>query len=392
MACPGYPDKFRFCNVSPTDIQKPYRRKYLVSYRQDEPTKSLLPTSSARPQPPVSSMDNRVAPNLSAQASHNQHRVNFSWAIDENFTGYLASYSPQVDVHFIDFALHPEYKDISESSPLLWATRCASAIHLGQTRNCPSAIVKSRQVYQQALACLRQTLGKRSTLSVSLSHNIACTMLLLIFYELKDGVSKTSWLVHTEAVAGIFRLNGPDTYRSGVGRTLFTAARPFLVGGALLRGEPCLLEREEWRSLAETVTPSNGSRITDVSESAYREIIGLPGLVASARKGNSPNFELIIQTQKRLNYIKADHLEAIAALHNHNTETDQLNQLLGPIPFAPAEYMAQLSLVGVESALNTLDCLLHGDLNGIVMPVSSSSSQHPLDKPLDRFCLSMGLV
>ncbi|RJE22588.1 hypothetical protein PHISCL_05056 [Aspergillus sclerotialis] len=410
LTCPGYPERFRFCNTSTRDIQQPNRRnKYIVSYRRggeshrpdlhnQHPTFQINTPFSV-------TIDERVVSNLTTQAFDSQYRAVSCWAVTENFPGFVACFGPRMDVNFLDFLLHPEFEG-SHSVFLVWVIRCLSAIHVGQIKNCQATIIKSRQMYQQALVCLRKILSRPIPFSTSLVHSIQTAMLLLIAYELKDGISQTSWLSHAAGIAQIMCLNGPEAYMSGFGRTLFVSSRPFLIGAAFLRGEVCFLERGPWRKMAAEATQSEykkgiGSRFGDMMEVALAEIVKCPGLIAKAMSANSrptgriiedtsSTEETITEAQNSLTIAKADLSEAFASLRISDHNENYTKELLGPVPSQFGEYLVQGSLNGIQSALDILDHLQRNDLDGLNRKLELPG---PSDgKSLDQFALSMGVI
>ena len=233
-------------------------------------------------------------------------------------------------------------------------------------------------------------------------------MLLLVAYEMKDGISRTSWLAHAAGISQIMCLNGPDAYMSGFGRTLFVSSRPFLIGASFLRGEVCFLEYGPWRKMAQAATQSEyqkgiGSRFGDMMEVALAEIVKCPGLIAKAISVNSrptgciikdedmaSTEETITEAQNSLTLAKTDLSEAFASLHIHEDNEDYAKKLLGPVPSEFGEYLVEGSLKGIQSALDILDHLQRNDLDGLARKLDPPGLGG--SKSLDQFALSMGVI
>lgn len=310
-------------------------------------------------------IDGKVAPELAGKAVAQQYREGFCSFIEAKFPGQYYGYSTRVDVNWFQVARN--YQD-SAGKALDSSLRCIGALQIGRMRKDTRLIVSSQEMYCEALHQLSLTLTNPALVA---TDSTLAAAILLGAYEMTSMTGQKSWMLHSRGISYLYQRRGACAHVEGLGRTLLSSFRGFLVFEALLRGERCFLEDEEWKSIIpDTVHAERrrgkGSRLGELIEYSFHEIARCPGflartraLVASASPCNTARDELvssITDCQHALYQYQSEVSTSMDASF-HSTKK-QRNGFTGPIPFDTADILAKHSLQGINSAIALLQQLL----------------------------------
>jgi hypothetical protein len=182
-----------------------------------------------------------------------------------------------------------------------------------------------------------------------------------------DGTGELTWLTHSGGIGALIRLRGPDAHREGFGRTLMISFRAFLVADAFIRGQPCFLAGEEWRSAARDaialeVMRGRAGWLGDIVDLAFIEATVCPGLFARTHSMVKQPGEIDVSARSALSHEITSSLETIMALQNSLAANiggiENQPDLLGSVPADIARNYARSSLDGMRSAVALLNQLL----------------------------------
>ncbi|KAF9891046.1 hypothetical protein FE257_004981 [Aspergillus nanangensis] len=346
IRCPGYRRILRFYHFTP---------------REDEFTDaSALENSVARP-----TMDEAVAPNLIFEALDIQLKENFVSMIDVTFPVTYATFCRRVNPNWVSFVHHH-----SKAQPiaLTLSFRCLSTWYLAVRHQDQEKIHASRHMYNRALRCLADLLRHPTT--ITSDSTLACAILLGV-YEMWDGISATSWVIHARGIKTLFQLRGPEAHLDGFGRTLFTTYRSFLVVDAFQHNETCFLADPDWREMTSHALgveerDGKGSCLGDVTENLFNEIILCPGFHKQTRDlishggSESSRDTLISEMRRSQSVLRRLHHELILVQNDPDKAQPSPNRGEVEAPF-PAHFVppiTRFNLKGVDSALALLHQLL----------------------------------
>lgn len=331
-------------------------------------------------------MDETVAPNLVAESLHLQLREAFGDLISATFPLTFATFSRRV---------HPDWKVFvqrhAKTQPvaITLSVRCLTTWYLALRHQDQDKINASRHMYSRALRSLAGLL--RNPATITSDTTLACAMALAV-YEMWDGVGPNSWLVHSRGVRALFRLRGPDAHLDGFGRTLFTTYRSFLVADALIHQEPCFMAETGWRqmvleALAREEREGKASRLVDVTEKLFSEIVLCPGFLKQTRDiiaqaTLEPSTDTLMSEIRRSQSI-LKRLQQTLTLGQIQEE----GRVDSPIGADFVQPITRLSLEGADSALallNQLLVILDTHKNQSLDPESKMglSGENPWMKPL----------
>lgn len=86
----------------------------------------------------------------------------------------------------------------------------------------------------------------------ALADETLAAAILLGGYEVLDGSSDRSWIVHARGIGQLMRARGAAAHEQGMGRTMLMAWRPYLVVDTFIHGGPYFLGNPEWTRKAMT--------------------------------------------------------------------------------------------------------------------------------------------
>lgn len=313
--------------------------------------------------PAHASIDGVVAPNLAAKALAQQHREGFCTFVSANFPGQYYGYSTRVSVNWIEVARNYEN---SAGTAFDWGLRSIGALQIGRANGDHRLVTASIEMYGQALQQLVRTLNNSALVTTDITLG---TAILLGAYEMFSMPGQKSWMLHSRGISHLYQLRGARAHSEGLGRTLLSSFRGFLVFEALARGEPCFLEHEEWKSIIPDIIREEKqrrktTRLGEVIEYAFHEVARCPGflaktraLVASVDRLAIGRDELVASIADCLKSLGEYQSEISAGLTGHSAN-GKTNAFAGAIPFDTAERLARYSLQGTSSAIALLQQLL----------------------------------
>ncbi|KAL2832771.1 hypothetical protein BJY01DRAFT_253702 [Aspergillus pseudoustus] len=247
------------------------------------------PTSNpqSHPRPPLTiwqiSNDSLRAPTLAAKSLDLQTREMFNTSLcTVLIPATFAAFAKRVDQDIIGFVRD----DQRAQCPLIeWTVRCYATWHLASIHNDAELLAQSRYIYGVLMRYVRSALDepRRRTSEITL---IVAT--LLGIYEVFDGSSPGSWLVHVRGVKEILRRRGAAVHFSGFSRTILLSCRALLIAEAFASCEECFLAEAEWVSVSARAfdreeRQGRGCRLVSLIDRTYREVVRVPGLVARTR-------------------------------------------------------------------------------------------------------------
>ena len=247
------------------------------------------------------------------------------------------------------------------SPALVWSVRALVALLFGASHGDRQAIMCARHMYSQGI----KHLAFRLQSPAALADETLAAAILLGGYEVLDGSSGRSWIVHARGIAQLMRARGPAAHEQGMGRTMLMAWRPYLIADAFIHGTPCFLGNPEWTRKAMTKEIAKaenerglGSLIGQLADYAFNEVAKCPGYLAATKElltASAP--ASIVKLSSLIGDILASkenlvHLEGILA------STEPSPHSVGVIPPMYATAWLQGSREGVTSAIAFLDHLV----------------------------------
>ncbi|OJJ05860.1 hypothetical protein ASPVEDRAFT_75104 [Aspergillus versicolor CBS 583.65] len=357
IACPGYDRGLKF-----QDQTQSLTRKYGRVSR--------------------SSMDEAFAPNLTLEALNVQTKVSFQHWLDDHFPSYAKSMDSRADVNWMDF-IRTRWSFFPPA--LVWAFRALTSLHMGALHDDKEVIMCARHMYSRGirhLACLLQS-------KAALSDETLAAAILLGGYEVLDGNTGYSWIIHSRGIRHLLCARGPAAHVHGVGRTLILSWQPFIVADAFINSEPCFLGDPEWarvsvRSESTEDQNQSGSLLVETMDRAFNEVARCPGylavtkeIVTSDRDADPVDLaallDCILRSRQNLMYCRSK-LE----------ENRPPPSFIGEIPEATAPTLVQGSRGGVDSAialLNQLTTMLQSHVNGRANALSGPASLNNRSDP-----------
>lgn len=288
---------------------------------------------------------------------------------------------------------------------------CLSMAYLAHLTQDPNLEYASRHKYAEALAGIKNAL----TSADATSDALLMAVILLAFYEMNVRTTEDAWLHHASAVRQLMRKRGMKAHLTGPGRVCHFAFRPFLIGAAIQKGEPCFLSEDSWQELAATLRDEDSQKQSewafyiDVYERIFMELVKCPGYVREARElvsVTSPEARSLVHhirtTCDQLQRLSKE-MRTLLSAHNQRNQGIAL-RFVGPEPKLFPETSPSLLLrAGVDAVrilkqiLNRItiptltgepDFTLH---NGALTPESNPESADDAERPLLSFKLTCDL-
>ena len=218
------------------------------------------------------------------------------------------------------------------------------------------------------------------------SDGALTTAMGLAMYEKYAHTMPDSWLRHAAGLRALMKLRGAGSVLQGFGQTMYMAYRQLFITAALLSGEECFLEDEEWMAISEQLVIEHAklpdsSVYTDIVERGFREMTRVPGYVKRTREllsqtssSSQPTKSKIkqAQTQKKSKAARKALFQSIlatrATLRGIQTELGisssmlqsgtMNNGFIGPIPYVFFDNFSTRSMRGIRSGIVILNCLV----------------------------------
>lgn len=303
-------------------------------------------------------MDERFAPNLAYEAISIQTRESFDTFLNHYFPSFAACVQSRLQVKWMDF-IRSGWSTFPPA--LVWGVRALMALLMGASQGNKQAILCARHMYStgiQHLAFLLQT-------QAALADETLAAAILLGGYEVLDGSSGRSWIVHARGISQLLRARGPSAHERGMGRTMLICWRPYIVADAFIHGSPCFLGDPEWRrkSMTEEIARAEneqgfGSLVGQAADYAFNEVAKCPGYLAATKEiltANAP------ASPVKLDSLMGDILESkenLVRLERILSAPEPSANFIGVIPSRYATTWVQGSRGGVASAIAFLDHLV----------------------------------
>ncbi|KAJ6011991.1 hypothetical protein N7522_002346 [Penicillium canescens] len=326
-------------------------------------------------------MDEGLAPNLAVEAINIQTKESFERWLDYHFPSYVASFNSRVDVSWMDFV---RGKWSSFPQALIWGVRALICLRMGAAEGNREAVMCARHMYSRGikhLACLLQT-------PAVLSDETLAAAILLGGYEVLDGSTDRSWIIHSQGIRHLFCARGPSAHASGMGRTLMLCWRPYIVADAFINAMPCFLGDSEWTqiSMSKEVAKAEdeqekGSPLGQTMDYAFNEVAKCPGYLATTKNIVSSRTNVDLAMLRRLIDCIFQSKGNLEHCHGMLGEINPPASFVGVIPSMYATTLVQGSRNGISSAialLNQLMTVLQSYLERTTRSVMIAS---PGDKP-----------
>lgn len=328
-----------------------------------------------------SSMDEALAPNLTLGALDIQTKESFQCWLDAHFPSYVSSFDPRVEVNWMDF-IRTRWSFFPPA--LVWAFRALTSLHMGARHGDKEVIICARHMYSRGirhLACLLQS-------RAALSDETLAAAILLGGYEVLDGNTDRSWIIHSRGIRHLLCARGPAAHVHGIGRTLMLSWQPFIVADAFINCVPCFLGDPEWarvsvRSESAQDQEQSGSLLVQTMDHAFNEVARCPGYLAMTKEIVTSDtdadpailavlLDCILRSRQNLIYYRSKLEE------NHPPPS-----FIGEVPEAFAPTLVQGSRDGIDSAialLNQLTTMVQSHVNSRAHALSAPGpSNNPPD-------------
>jgi hypothetical protein len=295
---------------------------------------------------------------LAYEAISIQTRESFEVWLNYYFPSVSACVQSRVQVSWMGF-LRSGWSTFPQA--LVWAVRALTALLMGAAQGNKQAILCARHLYSRGirhLASLIQT-------EAALTDETLAAAILLGGYEVLDGSSDRSWIIHARGISQLMRARGPSAHEQGMGRTLLMCWRPYIVADAFIHGGPCFLGEPEWarKSMTNEIAKAEdaqgmGSLIGQVADYAFNEIAKCPGYLATSKEivmARSPGLTVELDSlmndvsHTRANLVRLDHMLPATELPAN---------FVGVIPSQYATTLVQASRESINTAVVLLDHLL----------------------------------
>lgn len=289
-----------------------------------------------------------------------------------------ASVAPRVDVNWMDFVRSPQ----PLPPAVMWGVRALVTYQMGAVQGkkleSENACLTARHMYTRAIQHLVSVLGT----SAALTDSTLAAAIMLCMFEAVDGASEASLLLHSQGIRSIMAARGPAAHKTGMGRNLLLSYRPFLIGEAFIRCEPCILGSPEWAAIFDDIdlSPAEGESETKTKTTtssplgqtidyAFNESAKCPGYYAATHEiiTSYPAFQnskAVAQSlmddmgRTRCSLLRLqDSLEQCLCLCLNGTDLQLSASFAGSIPPAHVASLAKLSSEGIGAAVALLDQL-----------------------------------
>lgn len=278
---------------------------------------------------------------------------------------------------------------------LIWAVRALTSLRMGAARGNKEIIVCARHMYGRGVNLLAALLQTRA----ALADETLAAAILLGGYEVLDGSSNRSWIIHSHGIRQLFCARGPSAHTQGIGRTLLISWRPYLVADAFIHAQPCFLGGLEWARASTTPEISRAkdqwqetSILGQTMDYAFNEVAKCPGYYAMTKYFTTWDTNVDPSMFNSLVDCILKSREILIQLHGMLMETAPPASFVGVIPPTYATTLVQGTRHGINSAVALLDqlmTLLKSCLNKGTKPILVADFD---DKPQeDQWRLFAGL-
>lgn len=223
-----------------------------------------------------------MAPNLAAKNIDLQCREGFCTFLDTKYRYQYYGHSCRLDVTWFDMVRSNQY---SAAEAFNWGLRSVGALQMGRALQDHRLVHASREMYGRALFHLARTLNNPALVTADTTLAAA---ILLGGYEMANVTGEKAWMLHSRGISHLYQLRGAQAHADGMGRTLLLSFKGFLVYEALLNGERCFLEDDEWKQIIPQMIEDEQrrgkvSRLGALIDYAGYEIARCPGFVKRTR-------------------------------------------------------------------------------------------------------------
>jgi hypothetical protein len=344
-------------------------------------------------------MDEKLAPTLAYEAISIQTRESFDTFLKLYFPNHAACVQSRLQVKWMDF-LRSGWSTFPPA--LIWSLRALMTLLMGSSQGNKQAILCARHMYSRGI----QLLGALLKSQAALADETLAAAMFLGGYEVLDGSSDRSWIVHARGIGQLMRARGPAAHEQGIGRSMLRAWRPNLIADAFVNGGPCFLGDPEWRRRSmnkEIARAENeqglGSPIGQMADYAFNEVAKCPGFLAATNElltasipVSTVNMGSLISEilQSKQNLVQLEGMLALA---------EPSPNFVGVIPSVYATAWLQGSREGVCSAITFLDHLVKtlrtisewhtkSQWSGSVVRRASTHDDHALHLPTTSYALA----
>ncbi|KAJ5922731.1 hypothetical protein N7516_010434 [Penicillium verrucosum] len=299
-------------------------------------------------------MDEVFAPNLTHEAINIQTQESFGMWLDYHFPSYHASYTDRVEMNWMDF-IRSRWSTFPQA--LIWAVRALTSLRMGAVRGNKEIIACARHMYGRGVNHLAALLHTRA----ALADETLAAAILLGGYEMLDGSSDRSWIIHSHGISQLFCARGPSAHTHGIGRTLLLSWRPYIVADAFIHMQPCFLGGLEWtcasfpRGKDQWKEPSILGQTMD---HAFNEVAKCPGYYAMTEYFTTSETNVDPPMLNALVGCILKSRERLVQLHGILVETNAPGSFVGVIPQRYATTLVQGTRHGINSAVALLDQLM----------------------------------
>lgn len=305
-----------------------------------------------------SAIDEQFAPTLAYEAFSIQTRESFEGWLRYYFPSVSACVESRVQVTWMGF-----FRTGWSTFPpaLVWAVRALTVLLMGASQGNKQAILCARHMYSRGIRHLASLIQTDSALT---DESLAAAI-LLGGYEVLDGSSDRSWIIHARGICQLMQARGPSAHEHGMGRTLLMCWRPYIVAGAFIHGVPCFLGEPEWtrKSMSTEIARAEdeqgmGSLIGQTADYAFNEIAKCPGYLATTKEIFVVKSPALAPKRKPLlgNLMKLK--QTLVRLYRTLSATEPPASFVGVIPSRHATTLVQASRGCIDSAIALLDRLL----------------------------------
>ncbi|KAF3389569.1 Uncharacterized protein F1880_004248 [Penicillium rolfsii] len=275
LSCPGYVKARKFYV---------YSKNVAIDPGEAASKSTTIQPSQSSPSSPTdlifisSSMDQVVAPSLTAKNIDLQCREGFCTFLDTKYRYQYYGHSCRLGVTWFDMVRSNQY---STAEAFNWGLRSVGALQMGRALQDDRLVHASREMYGRGLYHMARTLNNPAQVT---ADSTLAAAILLGGYEMANVTGAKAWMLHSRGISHLYQLRGAQAHADGMGRTLLLSFKGFLVYEALLNGESCFLEDEEWKQIIPQMIEDEkqrgkGSRLGALIDYAGYEIARCPGFV-----------------------------------------------------------------------------------------------------------------
>jgi hypothetical protein len=326
-------------------------------------------------------MDEDFAPNLAVEAINIQTKESFERWLDYHFPSYVASFNSRVDVSWMDFV---RGKWSSFPQALIWGVRALICLRMGAAEGNREAVMCARHMYSRGITHLAGLLRTPAVLS----DETLAAAILLGGYEVLDGSTDRSWIIHSQGIRQLFCARGPSAHTRGMGRTLMLCWRPYIVADAFINAVPCFLGDPEWTQIlmSEEIARAEdeqdrGSPLGQTMDYAFNEVAKCPGYLATTKNIVSSHTNVDLAMIRRLINCILQSKGNLEHFHGILGEIHPPASFVGVIPSMYATTLVQGSRDGISFAIALLDQLMTVLQSYLERTTRSVMIGSPGDKP-----------